>query len=84
VSSPASRKAFETRLNVLLARLLSAELGMRAVSEYYTARDRPDVVIYVNGVKVVLEGSYSKDDAMNDVTDRLESGLGDLGGCPLL
>jgi hypothetical protein len=52
---------------------------MRAVSEYYTARDRPDVVIYVNGVKVVLEGSYSKDDAMNDVTDRLESGLGDLG-----
>jgi len=79
VSSPASRKAFETRLNVLLARLLSAELGMRAVSEYYTARDRPDVVIYVNGVKVVLEGSYSKDDAMNDVTDRLENGLGDLG-----
>jgi hypothetical protein len=79
VSSPASRKAFETRLNVLLARLLSAELGMRAVSEYYTARDRPDVVIYVNGVKVVLEGSYSKDDAMNDVTGRLENGLGDLG-----
>jgi hypothetical protein len=79
VSSPASRKAFETRLNVLLARLLSAELGMRAVSEYYTARDRPDVVIYVNGVKVVLEGSYSKDDDMNDVTDRLENGLGDLG-----
>ena len=79
MSSPASRKAFETRLNVLLARLLSAELGMRAVSEYYTARDRPDVVIYVNGVKVVLEGSYSKDDAMNDVTDRLENGLGDLG-----
>jgi hypothetical protein len=79
MDSPSSRRAFETKLNVLLGRLLSAKLGMRATSEYYVSRDRPDVIVYVNGVKVVLEGSYSKDDAMNDVTERLESGLGDLG-----
>jgi hypothetical protein len=79
MDSPNSRRAFETKLNVLLGRLLSAKLGMRATSEYYVSRDRPDVIVYVNGVKVVLEGSYSKDDAMDDVTERLESGLGDLG-----
>jgi type I restriction-modification system DNA methylase subunit len=79
MDSPGSRRAFETRLNVLLGRLLSAKLGMRATSEYFVSRDRPDVIVYINGVKVVLEGSYSKDDAMNDVTERLESGLGDLG-----
>jgi len=79
MDSPGSRRAFETKLNVLLGRLLSAKLGMRTTSEYYVSRDRPDVIVYVNGVKVVLEGSYSKDDAINDVTERLESGLGDLG-----
>jgi type I restriction-modification system DNA methylase subunit len=52
---------------------------MRATSEYFVSRNRPDVIVYINGVKVVLEGSYSKDDAMSDVTERLESGLGDLG-----
>ncbi|MEM2112263.1 MAG: hypothetical protein QXX08_10385 [Candidatus Bathyarchaeia archaeon] len=74
-----SGRAFETKLNVLLGRLLSRELGMRAVSEYISRRDRPDVVIYINGIKIVLEGSYSRADAENDVKRRIQEGFGDLG-----
>ena len=73
------RRAFESRLNVLLARLLSSELSLRAISEHLSRSGRPDVVVYVNGVKVVLEGSYSRVDAENDVKCRIEEGLGDLG-----
>ena len=73
------RKAFETKLNVLLARLLSKEMGFRAFSEHILGKGRPDVVIYVNGVKIVLEGSYSKVDAEDDVKRRIQEGLGDLG-----
>ena len=64
---------------MLLARLLSSELSLRAISEHLSGRSRPDVVVYVNGVKVVLEGSYSRVDAENDVKCRIEQGLGDLG-----
>ncbi len=73
------QRAFENRLNVLLGRLLSGELGIRATSEYISRRDRPDIVIYVNGVKIVVEGSYSKTDAESDVKQKIEKGLGDLG-----
>jgi type I restriction-modification system DNA methylase subunit len=72
-------RAFETRLNVLLGRLLSSELGLRAISECISRRDRPDVIIYMNGVKIVLEGSYSRIDAENDVKLRIQEGIGDLG-----
>ena len=73
------RRAFETKLNVLLGRLLSGELGLRAISECLSRRDRPDIIVYVNGVKVVLEGSYSRTDAEHDVRLRIQEGLGDLG-----
>jgi hypothetical protein len=56
MSSGFSGRAFETRLNVLLGRILSSELGLRAISECISRRDRPDIVVYLNGVKVVLEG----------------------------
>jgi type I restriction-modification system DNA methylase subunit len=79
MSSGFSGRAFETRLNVLLGRILSSELGLRAISECISRRDRPDIVVYLNGVKVVLEGSYSRADAENDVRLRIEEGLGDLG-----
>jgi hypothetical protein len=36
-------------------------------------------VVWVNGVKVVLEGSYSRVDAENDVKHRIEEEFGDLG-----
>jgi type I restriction-modification system DNA methylase subunit len=74
-----SGKAFETRLNVLLGRLLSSKLGLRAISECISHRNRPDVIIYVNGVKVILEGAYSKADAERDVRRRIEEGFGDMG-----
>jgi hypothetical protein len=75
----ASGRAFETKLNVLLGRLLSSELGLRAISEHISRRDRPDVMIYVNGVRLVIEGSYSRVDAEEDVKRRIEEGLGDIG-----
>jgi len=74
-----SGRVFETKLNVLLAHLLSRELGFRAVSEHISSMGRPDVIVYVNGVKIVLEGSYSKVDAENDVKRRIQEGFGDLG-----
>ncbi len=74
-----SSRAFETKLNVLLGRLLSRELGIKAVSEYVSRGDRPDVVIYINGMKIVLEGSYSRADAEDDVKRRIQEGFGDLG-----
>jgi hypothetical protein len=79
MSFETSKGAFETKLNVLLGRLLSSKLGLRAVSEYISHRKRQDVIIYVNGVKIVLEGSYSRSDAENDIRRRIEEGLGDLG-----
>jgi len=73
------RKAFETKLNVLIGRLLSRELGLRATSESISSGRRPDVIVFVNGVKVIIEGSYSKQDAESDVIRNLEKGLADLG-----
>jgi len=73
------RKAFETKLNVLVGRLLNKDLGLKAISESISFHKRPDVMVFVNGVKVVVEGSYSKRDAESDVIKRLEEGLADLG-----
>jgi len=72
-------KAFETKLNVLLARILSNDLGINATSEYLMRRDRPDIIIYLNGVKIVLEGSYSERDAKADIAKRIEEGIADIG-----
>lgn len=72
-------KVFETKLNVLLGRMLSKEIGLRATSEYISRKNRPDVIVYVNGLRVVIEGSYSRADAENDVRKRIEEGIGDLG-----
>jgi len=69
------RKAFEKKLNVLIGRLLSKELGLMAVSESISSYKRPDVMVFVNGVKMVVEGSYSKKDAEFDVRKRLDEGL---------
>ena len=72
-------RAYEGKLNVLLALILSEELGLLAVSEHIHSPNRLDVIVFVNGVKVVLEGSYSKADAERDVRRRIEEGLGDFG-----
>jgi len=72
-------KTFETKLNVLLGRLLSKELGLEATSEYLSHRNRPDVIVYIKGIKVIIEGSYSKADAERDIERRVEEGLADVG-----
>jgi hypothetical protein len=72
-------KAFETKLNVLVGRLLSEKLGLKAISESISSHKRPDVVIFVNGIKIIIEGSYSKRDAELDVEKRIEEGLADIG-----
>lgn len=73
------KRAFETRLNVLVAYLLSKALGLKAISEYISSRRRADVAIFINGVKLILEGSYSKSDVEQDVKEKIEKGLADLG-----
>ena len=73
------RRASEPRLNVLVGSILSEELGLRAMSEEILSRRKPDVTVFVNGVSIIIEGSYSKTDAESDVEKKLSKGLGDLG-----
>jgi len=73
------RRASEPRLNVLVGSILSEELGLRAMSEEIISRRKPDVTVFVNGVSIIIEGSYSKTDAESDVERKLSKGLGDLG-----
>ena len=42
-------------------------------------RARPDVTSYINGVRVILEGSSSQSDAENDISERIKRGIGDIG-----
>jgi hypothetical protein len=71
-----SRTVFETKLNVLVGRLLSKHLF--AISERIEKRGRPDIVIFNQGLKIVLEGSYSKSDAEDDARRRLEVERADI------
>ncbi len=72
-------KAFETKLNAYLGNILSDKLGVNAVSEIFISKKRPDILIYVGGVKVIIEGSYSKSDAEKDVKKKIELGQADIG-----
>jgi hypothetical protein len=73
------RRASEPRSNVLVGRILSRELGLRTMSEEILSKKKPDITVFVNGVSIIIEGSYSKTDAELDVKDKLRRGLGDLG-----
>jgi len=64
------KQAFESRLNVLLSELLN-QMGVVSHSEYI-GRGRKDVIIYHQGMAIVLEGSYDKQDAENDAKRRIE------------
>jgi hypothetical protein len=74
-----SGKAFETKLNVFLGKILSKEIGLHATSETISSQKRPDVILFVNGLKIVIEGSYSKLDAEKDIEGRIKEGIADLG-----
>jgi hypothetical protein len=73
-------KPFETKLNILLSEILNEKLGMQSIAE--TRRGgggQPDVLIFIGGIKIVLEGSYSKSDAEADINKKIEEDYGDIG-----
>jgi hypothetical protein len=64
------KQAFESRLNILLSELLN-QIGVVSHSEYI-GDGRKDLIIYHQGLAIVLEGSYDKQDAENDAKRRIE------------
>ncbi|ADB57634.1 N-6 DNA methylase [Archaeoglobus profundus] len=71
------RYVFENRLNVLLSELLN-ELGVISYSEQLGRRVRRDIVVYHQGLRIILEGSYNREDAERDAKRRIEQLLADL------
>ena len=64
------KPAFESKLNILLSRLLN-QMGVISHSEHLS-QGRKDVLIYHQGLAIVLEGSYDRQDAENDARKRIE------------
>jgi hypothetical protein len=62
--------AFESKLNILLSELLN-QMGVTSHSEYL-GQGRRDVLVYHQGLAIVLEGSYDKQDAEKDAKKRIE------------
>ena len=60
-------KAFETKLNIIISTLFNEKLGIQSISETRCGRARPDILMFVGGLKMIIEGSYSRTDAENDV-----------------
>ncbi|MGH9783392.1 MAG: hypothetical protein ACRD88_04335, partial [Terriglobia bacterium] len=75
----------ETTLNVLLAELLEKR-GLFGASELIFKRRmklrKPDVLVRIQGVRVVLEGKISKPAAKKELaaqcTSRIDDGLADV------
>ena len=65
------KNVFENRLNVLLSELLN-EMGLFSSSEQIGIGGRGDIIAYYQGLRIVLEGSYSKSDAEKDATKRID------------
>jgi hypothetical protein len=76
---PLPDKAFETKLNIYLSRIFNEELGIQSISETRRGKGRPDILIYIGGVKIVIEGSYCKKDAEDDIKAKVEKGFADVG-----
>lgn len=62
--------AYESRLNILLSELLN-QIGVVSHSEYIGA-GRKDIILYHQGLAIVLEGSYDKQDSEKDAKGRIE------------
>lgn len=67
---------YENKLNVFLSELLARQ-GVISRSELLN-RGRRDVVVYHQGLRIVLEGSYSKADAEKDAKRRIEQLAADV------
>lgn len=63
-------QAFESRLNIILSQLLQQQ-GIVSRAEFI-GKGRKDVLIYHQGLSIVLEGSYDKLDAEKDAAKRIE------------
>ena len=72
-------RTLETKLNIYLSEILNSKLGIQSISETSRSNKRPDILIYVGGFKIVLEGSYTKKDAEYDVRAKIDGGLVMLG-----
>jgi hypothetical protein len=72
-------KAFETKLNINLSTIFNQELGLESISETKRGAGRPDILIYLGGLKILIEGSYTKQDAENDVKSKIDRGFADVG-----
>jgi len=68
--------AFESKLNILLSELLN-QMGVTSHSEYI-GQGRKDVITYHQGLAIVLEGSYEKQDAEKDAKKRIEQLAADV------
>jgi len=69
-------KAWESKLNIALSELL-CQMGIASRAEVIY-KGRQDVLIYHQGLAVVLESSYSKQDAEADAKKRIEQLSADL------
>lgn len=69
----------EENLNVVLAELL-AESGLKAIGEVRLRRKLPDVMLDVNGIRIILEGKRLGNRAvlMKQAAKRIEDGLTDI------
>lgn len=68
----------EEVFNVELARLLS-EGGLEANPEMIEAEGRPDVMVNMGGIKVVLEGRFGNEQSLiQTIRERVQSGLADI------
>lgn len=70
-------QAYESRLNIILSQLLEQQ-GIVSRSEFI-GKGRKDVVVYHQGLAIVLEGSYDKQDAEKDTNKRIEQLTTDVG-----
>lgn len=52
---------------------------MKVFQKLEKKKGRPDILIYAGGIKLVIEGSYSKTDAEKDIKKKIENGFGELG-----
>lgn len=68
----------ESELNVRLAVILSESFGLDCRAERTRRRVRPDIKCFYNGLRIVIEASFSAGDAERDARRRIEEGLADI------
>ena len=72
-------KVREENLNVMLAELL-AESGLKAIGEVVIQKRMPDVLVNINGVRVIIEGKRigARKQLIEDACKRIDNALCDV------